>query len=96
MGLEQLEVKIDCFEQDIEILGKKRITSLEPEPEEEIIDTFSKPKSGFIENDPSYPEEEIIDTSSKPKSGLIGDDYPELKIKDLEEFVDTWDLEDTE
>ena len=96
MGLEQLEVKIDCFEQDIEILGKKRITSLEPEPEEEIIDTSSKPKSGFIENDPSYPEEEIIDTSSKPKSGLIGDDYPDLKIKDLEEFVDTWDLEDTE
>ena len=42
------------------------------------------------------PEEEIIDTSSKPKAALDKDDPPSEEFKISEDFVDTWNLVDSE
>ena len=42
------------------------------------------------------PEEEIIDTSSKPKAASPDKNYSGLRVTNLEDFVDDWDLEDTE
>ena len=42
------------------------------------------------------PEEEIIDTSSKPKAALFDCDQISEEFKISENFVDTWDLVDSE
>lgn len=89
-------MELKLFDQEVEIPGKKRIKNLEPDPEEQIIDTSTKPNSGFVNQTTLYDKEEIIDTCSKPKHGSMREDYTDMKIRDLEDFVDTWDIEDSE
>lgn len=41
-------------------------------------------------------EEEIIDTSSKLKASFFKEDHTSKNLEISEEFVDTWDLVETE
>ena len=56
----QFEEANSKVNEEIIIPGCKKINTLEPEPEEEIIDTSSKPKPFFDDED--YASEEYIDT----------------------------------